>query len=879
MQLPQRLAERVASWRTSAYAVDEFPAVAEILDWLSGREAGEPPFLRIPQVHALETYWYLRLVEKTPAVPDLYERLASTPAEHLESLGLADPSLMAEAMNLGGVSPLLQKIRTDDAFVKANKLEALRETLTLDYPSYILALAMGAGKTMLIGAIIATEFAMAQEYPEADFVQNALVFAPGKTILESLRELASMRFDGVLPPRMHKPFAASVKLTFTRDGTPDIDVVGGSRFNIVVTNTEKIRIRSESIRKGDLGTLFSGAGNTDQLKQDVANRRLQQLATLPHLGVFSDEAHHTYGQSMDAELKKVRKTVDYLASETNLVCVVNTTGTPYYNKQPLHDVVFWYGLSQGIEEGYLKPVSGNIESYDFDDDVAAYLSHVVGDFVREFGSVALPDGARAKLALYFPQTDDLDSMRPVVEASLVANGLDPSVCLANHSKSSQAEVDAFNRLNDASSPHRIILLVNRGTEGWNCPSLFACALVRNLRSSNNFVLQAATRCLRQVPGNLSKAKIYLSTDNYTVLDRQLQETYGESLADFNRERESLRHTKIVVRKKDIPPVRVKRQVTHVVRKTESSTELDLTLIRPTSVGTGITVQRYELAAQASSAKVMHELGNAVTLGDTSEVFDVYAVAVDLAARYRVSPWLVLDALRGAYLDDDIPVSHLDDLARQIEDLVSQYETTSEHVEVSLALIRPDGFDVERDADGQTVRTAQITYHKDRADRLWAADDARADYEVDFGFHYTPYNFDSRPEKDFLAKVLNTLKITPGEVEDVYFTGGLGRDKTDLIVEYKGEDGRWHPYSPDFLIRLMPAEGAAQGSGKLLIVEIKQERLRNDKTDGAQGRKAMAMRDLVALNPDRIRYEMIFTDTATVANNDLATVREFMGSQA
>jgi hypothetical protein len=49
---------------------------------------------------------------------------------------------------------------------------------------------MGAGKTALIGAVFATEFAMAMEYPDGPFVENALVFAPGKTIIESLRELA-----------------------------------------------------------------------------------------------------------------------------------------------------------------------------------------------------------------------------------------------------------------------------------------------------------------------------------------------------------------------------------------------------------------------------------------------------------------------------------------------------------------------------------------------------------------------------------------------------------------------------------------------------------------------------------------------------------------
>ena len=145
-----------------------------------------------------------------------------------------------------GIDALLDRVRQDDDFAHAHHLEALRETLTLDYPSYILALAMGAGKTILIGAIIATEFAMALEYPDGPFVQNALVFAPGKTILESLRELAEMPYDRILPPRLYKAFAASVKLTFTRDGEKDIPVIRGSLFNVVVTNTEKIRIQKRA---------------------------------------------------------------------------------------------------------------------------------------------------------------------------------------------------------------------------------------------------------------------------------------------------------------------------------------------------------------------------------------------------------------------------------------------------------------------------------------------------------------------------------------------------------------------------------------------------------------------------------------------------------
>ena len=402
---------------------------------------------------------------------------------------------------------------------------------------------MGAGKTALIGAIIATEFAMAMEYPNGPFIQNALVFAPGTTIIQALRELAEIPYGRILPPRLHKSFASSVKIIFTRDGEKDIPVIRGSSFNIVVTNTEKIRIQKETIRKGDIGAQLLLRGE-DEARTEIANARLQAIASLPHLGIFSDEAHHTYGQALDAELKKVRKTVDYLHQNSpNLVAVINTTGTPYYQRQLLRDVIVWYGLSQGIKDNILKAVDGSIQAFSFDEtQTAQLLNHVVEDFFKDYGSVRLANGAPARLAIYFPQTDDLKDCRPVIEAKLAALGLPTTLILENHTNAQQADVDAFARLNDPNAPHRIILLVNKGTEGWNCPSLFACALARTLRTSNNFVLQAASRCLRQVSGNSHKARIYLSTDNYRALDKQLQETFGETIDDFSRAKSSQRRT-------------------------------------------------------------------------------------------------------------------------------------------------------------------------------------------------------------------------------------------------------------------------------------------------------------------------------------------------
>jgi len=119
----------------------------------------------------------------------------------------------------------------------------------------------------------------------------------------------------------------------------------------------------------------------DEIKEAVANQRLQTIASLPNLAIFSDEAHHTYGQAMEKDLKRVRQTVNYLVDNTNVLVVVNTTGTPYFKRQILKDVVYWYGLSQGIKDGILKEVRENIVAYP-DVSQKHFLEDVTSDFLK-----------------------------------------------------------------------------------------------------------------------------------------------------------------------------------------------------------------------------------------------------------------------------------------------------------------------------------------------------------------------------------------------------------------------------------------------------------------------------------------------------------------
>ncbi|HDQ71502.1 MAG TPA: hypothetical protein ENN19_05325 [Chloroflexi bacterium] len=209
--LYELIQQNVTDWREAGYPTDDYPAIAEILEYATLPEGAGLRYLRIAQLRALETYWYLRLVEGTPHIFDLYQRYYPRPMDLLAALGMDTEEIKGFVIN-EGLDSLWPKVREDEPFVKDHKLESVHETLTLDYPSYILALAMGAGKTMLIGAIIASEFAMALEYHpdgEGPFIQNGLVFAPGLTILESLRELADVDYSKILPPRLHQPFEAT----------------------------------------------------------------------------------------------------------------------------------------------------------------------------------------------------------------------------------------------------------------------------------------------------------------------------------------------------------------------------------------------------------------------------------------------------------------------------------------------------------------------------------------------------------------------------------------------------------------------------------------------------------------------------------------------
>jgi hypothetical protein len=103
--------ERVAAWRSEGYRCPEYPILAEILEYARLPESDTLRFLRRPQLRALETYWYLRLIEQTPHVADLYDRYFPKPTERLAALGVptTDERVREILLNEAGIDEFLER--------------------------------------------------------------------------------------------------------------------------------------------------------------------------------------------------------------------------------------------------------------------------------------------------------------------------------------------------------------------------------------------------------------------------------------------------------------------------------------------------------------------------------------------------------------------------------------------------------------------------------------------------------------------------------------------------------------------------------------------------------------------------------------------------
>lgn len=856
-----QLKDDVKIWREESYRCD-IAEVGEILNFqFLDIERTNFKYLRKPQFETIETYFYLRVKKGTKSILDLYKEYFPDHNILLNELGIQlEQEDLVNLLSQGGIENVFEEIKNNDDFVKKYKLEILRESFSLPYPSYILALVMGAGKSVLIGAIIYVEFALSLITRNNIFLKNALVFAPGKTIIGSLKEIASIPLEKILPQRFFNIVNANLKITYTQDGDKDIPVIKGSNYNIIITNIEKIRITSKKVKRDIYN--YHKRIDADE-KENIANLRLQTLSSLENLGVFSDEAHNTYGLQLEKTIKKVRQTINYLAETTNLKVVINTTGTPYFKKKILKDVVFWYGLLEGIKEGILKDVRDNIYSYSEVGD-ENFLEEVLKDFFNEYRDIEISGGYKSKIAIYFPRIEDVERVQPFVEKKIIELGLDISSIFTVNSKSSESDRDIFiNRINDKNLPYRVFLLVGMGKEGWNCPSLFACCLARDLGNSSNFVLQASTRCLRQIENNKHSARIYLSQKNEEILNKQLKETYGEesSINNLQNEQNNYKEIKITLRKYDekLPKIKIKKTRKTYLRKEKAIVEFKLN--SPQNNKNVTTKRVLDFSEEPSQWGLYNKSSEEITLTNQNFI-NLFTASQKLSLMYSLDYFVLKEKLAILFPSRELNSDEFKDIQLQIEEQVSNYQEKTEEVEINLTIIKKEGFDEEENEKGTKVYTTRILVRKEKLKALLRNLETQYQSVRDLSFHYAPYKFDSQLESNLFDDILEKINGQKGNVKHFFFIGGItDKNKTDLAFEYEDKNGIFRNYTPDFLI--------IKENGEMLFLETKGQHLAEEfKVKESYFKNYLR---------DKLQFKLLVSESSHITQEDKNFIDNYLNS--
>ena len=458
------------------------------------REENPHAFLRKPQFEALEMYVFVKEFMDNKQVYEIFDDWRN------RRDCFSDASYYS--IDRGGqlrIGADLTEKQTDTIFKQMKKYKE-------SYSNYIYALTMGLGKTILMATCIFYEFLLAKKYPrDKRFCHNALVFAPDKTVLQSLREIMTFDKTKVVPPEYARVLDSNIKFHFLDETGTILHTIDDSDFNIIISNTQKIIVKKKRKEETPGQMLFNSSGSLlsavygaendgdeDDAWDDVTlmdNQRFKKLCRLPQLGVYVDEAHHLFGAVLEKQIRSsgpnktsLRDTINLLAANTSIVACYNYTGTPYVKNQLLPEVVYAYGLRESIWNGFLKDADPmgyeNVKSDEF-------LKAVVTTFWKRYGGKTY-EGLNPKLAIYAADVEEAAIIvKPALEKILVDLDIPISKILLNVGDAKYTKNDDIRNFNNLDVPEaegnekQFIILVEKGKEGWNCRSLFGVALFRS----------------------------------------------------------------------------------------------------------------------------------------------------------------------------------------------------------------------------------------------------------------------------------------------------------------------------------------------------------------------------------------------------------------
>ena len=392
---------------------------------------------------------------------------------------------------------------------------------------------------------------------------------------------------------------------------------------------------------------------------------------------------------------------------------------------------------------------------------------------------------------------------------------------------SNDDLREFKRLDTAASEKQVILLVNKGKEGWNARSLFGVALYRKPKSKI-FVLQATMRCLRAIGDPQQTGHIYLSEENEAILREELEQNFRLDLDAFQQagtEEKEAYQVRVVPPPRTITITRVRKLYKLKEKVPGPGIAFGLDALDPADYEGTVTVREglVEYKADPSSEESVEV---------EQRAFSALTLAAEVARYLNRSPVEMARVLRQS--------------AEGMEALV---EWTSRYNRVLYEVVIPRLFDAlydlreYEDKDPEEVALVKepegghYTVHAKAEDVVKVGDvgeGLRAG-----SFHLDTYAFDSGPEQRFFRDMLGHKGV-----KSLYFTGMLTHGQTDFYVQYVDpESHAVRAYYPDFLVETE--------DGTWLIVEVKGDNKIDDPVVQAKEAYTRQMADASAM-----RYRII-----------------------
>jgi len=316
------------------------------------------------------------------------------------------------------------------------------------------------------------------------------------------------------------------------------------------------------------------------------------------------------------------------------------------------------------------------------------------------------------------------------------------------------------------------------------------------------------RCLRSIGEGQQTGYVYLSEENKSILEDELNQNFRISIAQMESAGQDKEIVEVrVIKKEKIKLQRVRRQFTIKEKKITAGINLELQqAIEPANLAQYTITHTQQEGLDFNSRR---ELTEDITQIRQKRKFSKITLVAEVS-RYLNKECLFIEDILSTTLEG----------TEKILEVVNQYnELLYDWIIPRLfkELYEIEEYEKKEQYEVELIKLSSNGYYQVTAaqDKIVRNTDENVQSYQDKSFHLDTYCFDSQPEKILFWKLLEEKRI-----KKVYFTGMLTHGQSDFYIQYIDPDSHSiRSYYPDFLFQ--------KEDGTYVIVEVKGDNLIND----------------------------------------------------